>query len=116
MGEILRELDRLATEPPTQAEVDDAKNYLLGTFPYRVQSLEGLADHLAELALHGLPDDYYATLPEAVTAVSLEEICGAAATLLDSSGLVVAAAGPADSLRSRLADFGRLEDAAEEPV
>jgi zinc protease len=114
VGEILRELDRLATEPASAAEIDDARNYLLGTFPYRIQTLDGLADHLAQIALHDLPDDYYQTLPAAILDLSAGAIAESAARLLRSDDLVIVAAGPADSLRGQLEPFGTLVTASHD--
>jgi len=114
--EILGELARLAGEPASPDELDDARNYLLGTFPYRVQTLEGVADHLAEIALHGLPADYYSTLPEAVEQLPAEAVAACAASLLVGSDLAIVAAGPADVLRPQLEALGNVETAAPESL
>jgi len=48
MRELLRaELARLQTEPPTQAEIDEARSHLLGRFVSAAQGNEEIADRLA---------------------------------------------------------------------
>jgi predicted Zn-dependent peptidase len=91
------------------------KNYLLGTFPYRLQSLEGLADHLAEMALHRLPDDHFATLPQRVADLSIDALRDCAAGLLRSDDLAIVAVGPAAELTPQLEPLGPVEVIPEEP-
>ncbi|MCZ6508296.1 MAG: pitrilysin family protein [Acidobacteria bacterium] len=109
VGEIIGEIDRLAAEPGPIGEIADAKNYLLGTLPYRIQTLEGRVDHLAEIALYSLADDFFRTLPAAVEAVSTEELESCAGNLLRTDDLAIAAVGPAAVVQPQLEAFGELE-------
>jgi zinc protease len=116
VDEILGELDRLRTEPPPAPEVDDARNYLLGTFPYRLQAVDDLGDHLAELALHALPADHFATLPRRVAELPLAALATCAESLLRSDDLAIVAVGPAADLRPLLEHLGTLEVVPSEAV
>jgi zinc protease len=107
--EILAELDRLRGEEPPEEEVRDARNYLLGTFPYRLQGLDELADHLAELALHDLPTDHFATLPRRIAELPIAALRDCAARLLRSDDAVLVAVGPAAELRGQLEPLGPVE-------
>jgi zinc protease len=113
VGEVIAEFDRLAADPVPETELEDAKNYLLGTFPYRIQTLEGQADHLAEIALHELALDSLETLPEEVRSASAELVGRCARDLLRSDDLAIVAVGPAGLLRPQLEPFGEVELTAE---
>ena len=113
VGEVIAEFDRMAGEPLPEGELEDARNYLLGTFPYRIQTLEGQADHLVEIALYGLPPNSLETLSEEVRAVSAELAGECARGLLRSDDLAVVAVGPEELLRPQLEPFGEVELVAE---
>lgn len=116
VGEILSEMDRMASAPPPEEELRDGKNYLLGTFPYRLQTLDRLADHLAELALYERSDDYFDRLPEMIEQVSPTDVQRCAETLLRTDDLVVVAVGPADALTALLEPLGPLDVQPEAAV
>jgi zinc protease len=107
--EILGEIRRLRSEPVGEAELADAKSYLVGTFPFTVQSLSGLAVRLEELATYDLPDDHFDRYPGEVAAVGQEDVQRVAAEHLDPERMTLVAAGPAAELAPQLADFGPLE-------
>jgi zinc protease len=106
--EIVGELARLRDEPAPTQEVEDATSYLIGTFPYTVQTLDGLAGRLEELVLHSLPDDYFRRLPAEVAAVDAAAIRRVATAHLHPERLAVVAVGPARELVSQLANLGEL--------
>jgi zinc protease len=100
--EVLGELSRIGEETVTAEELDDAKSYLVGTFPYTLQTVSGLLDRLETLALHELPGDYYDRLPEALQAVTAQDVLRVARAHLRPRDLVVVAVGPEDELRRQL--------------
>ncbi len=106
--EIVGELVRLREEPAPAAEVADATSYLIGTFPYTVQTLDGLAGRIEELVLHGLPDDYFRRLPEELAAIDAATVQRAAAAHLHPERLAVVAVGPARELAPQLGNLGEL--------
>ena len=104
--EILTELHRIRDEAVEASELDDSRNYLLGVFPYTLQTLQGLLGRLEDLAIHDLPLDYYDTLPDQIRAVSAADIQRVAQTHLAPERLVVVAVGPSDQLRPQLEELG----------
>ena len=56
------------------AELDETRNYLLGVFPYGLQTVEGLAARLDEIALYDLPLDTPARYLAEVAAIEPEEL------------------------------------------
>ncbi len=111
--EVLAEMDRMASAPPPEEELRDGKNYLLGTLPYRLQTLDRLAEHLAELVLYERPDDYFERLPGMVEEVSPSAIRRCSESLLRTDDLAIVAVGPAKDLSVLLEPFGLLEVQSE---
>ena len=74
LKEFFFELDRIRREPVSQKEIADAKSYLTGVFPIRLETQEGLIDQLVQIKMLNLPDDYLQRYRERVQAVTVEEI------------------------------------------
>lgn len=74
LKEFFYELNRIRNEPVSQKELADAKSYLTGVFPIRLETQEGLTDQLVQLKMMRLPDDYLQVYRDRVQAVTLEEI------------------------------------------
>jgi zinc protease len=74
LTEFFLELDRIRSETVSTQEIVDAKSYLTGVFPIRLETQEGLTDQLVQMKMFGLPDDYLHTYRERVSAVSIEDV------------------------------------------
>lgn len=107
--EALVEIERLRQEAVPPDELEDARNYIVGTFPFGLQTVSGVGNHLAELAIYGLPDDYYRRFPGEIRAVTAEEVLAVAREHLRPEEMVLVAVGPAEVLRPQLAAFGEVE-------
>ena len=74
LKEFFFELDRIRTEPVSEKELDDAKSYLTGVFPIRLETQEGLIEQIVQIKMLGLPDDYLQTYRQQIQEVRLEEV------------------------------------------
>ncbi len=74
LKEFFYELNRIRTDPVTKKEISDAKSYLTGVFPIRLETQEGLIDQFVQMRMFGLPDDYLETYRDRVQAVTIAEI------------------------------------------
>jgi zinc protease len=74
LKEFFYELGRIRTEPVSQKEISDAKSYLTGVFPIRLETQEGLIDQLVQIKMLNLPNTYLETYRERVQAVTIEDI------------------------------------------
>jgi zinc protease len=74
LKEFFYELDRIGREQVSQKEISDAKSYLTGVFPIRLETQEGLTDQLVQIKMLNLPDDYLHNYRERVQAVTIEQI------------------------------------------
>src|SRR5680860_41693 len=109
--EILREIDGIRAGPVTASELVDARNYLAGTFPLRLQTTHGIASRLAELVIYGLPDDYFASYRDRILEVEDAEILRVARENIRPDELTLVIVGDADAIRSSLEalDLGIIE-------
>ena len=74
LKEFFYELERVREERVSEKEIRDAKAYLTGVFPIRLETQEGLIDQLVQIKMYGLPPDYLEHYRERVNAVTAEEI------------------------------------------
>lgn len=95
LKEFFYELGRIRNEPVSQKEIQDAKSYLTGVFPIRLETQEGLIDQLVQIKMLNLPDNYLETYRDRVQAVTIEEIQRIAQTYVqpDLAAVVVVGDG-----------------------
>lgn len=74
LKEFFYELNRIRTEPVSEKEIKDAKSYLTGVFPIRIETQEGLIDQFVQIKMYGLPADYLQTYRDRVNAVTAADI------------------------------------------
>jgi zinc protease len=70
---VLVEVKKLVDEGPTDAELDKARNYLKGQFPLGLQAPDDLAAEIANTQFFGLPQDFIASYPEKIGAITMED-------------------------------------------
>jgi zinc protease len=81
---------------PTDDEVAQSKQYLIGSIPRMLETNAGIAAFLQSEEQFGLGLDYDQVLPRHLAAVTIDEIRAAAAELLHPERAAVAIAGPPD--------------------
>jgi zinc protease len=68
------ELVRYLADGPTEAELEQAKNNLIGGFPLRIDSNKKILEYLAVIGFYRLPLDWLDTYPAKVAAVTRDDI------------------------------------------
>jgi zinc protease len=74
LKEFFYELDKIRNEPVSEKEFMDAKSYLTGVFPLRLETQEGLIDQLVQIKMFDLPDNYLETYRQHIQSVTVDEI------------------------------------------
>jgi predicted Zn-dependent peptidase len=105
LQEVLKELRRLRDEPVSEQELADAKDALVLSLPSDFATAHSTASRIAELALHGLPDDYWDHYAERVRKVTAEDVRRFAASYLDPGKLTVVMVAHPDTVKGQLADL-----------
>lgn len=96
---VRTEWKRMATEGPTQQELDDAKTYLLGYYPRNFTNTMETAQLLRGLQTEGLGIDYVTRRQKEIAAVTIDDTKRAAKRLFDASALTFVVVGPADQIK-----------------
>lgn len=86
---------RFVAEGPTEAELQAAKDNLIGGFALRIDSNRKLLDNLANMALNGLPLDYLDTWTTQVNKVTVSDIRAAFQKVLQPEKMVTVVVGGA---------------------
>ncbi|SNR79076.1 M16 family metallopeptidase [Puniceibacterium sediminis] len=97
---ITDEWAKMATGGVTQAELDQAKTYLTGSYPLRFDGNGPIADILVGMQIDNFPIDYAKTRNEKVEAVTLEDVKRVAARLLKPESLLFVVVGQPEGLES----------------
>ena len=120
LKEFFYELERIRSYRVSDKEIKDAKSYLMGVFPIRLETQEGLIDHLVQIKMLNLPNDYLETYRDRVQAVTVEEIQAVASKYVrsDESALVVIGDGAAvlDQIRPYCEDIETYTTAGKRKV
>ena len=91
LHEFFYELNRIRDEAVSVDEITNAKSYLTGVFPIRIETQDGLIDQLVSIKMFDLPDDFLKTYRDQVNAVTTEDIQRVAQTYVqpDRAALVI---------------------------
>jgi zinc protease len=86
-------LERFVTEGPTEAELQAAKDNLIGGFPLLIDSNRKLLGNVANIAWNGLPLDYLDTWTQQVQKLNVGDIRAAFARVLQPQRMVTVVLG-----------------------
>jgi zinc protease len=97
LKEFFFELERIRTDRVSDKEINDAKSYLTGVFPIRLETQEGLIDQLVQIKMLNLPLNYLEAYRDRVQAVTVDEIQRVAQMYVkpDEAALIVVGDGAA---------------------
>jgi len=92
--DVLRaELTKMATNGPTQGELDEAKTYITGSYPLRYDSSGKIAQQLLAIQQENLGIDYVNKRNDLVNAVTLEDAKRVAKRLIQPDALTISIVG-----------------------
>ncbi|MBL7958969.1 insulinase family protein [bacterium] len=98
---IREEMLKMQDEPVTDLEIQDAKSFFKGHFPFRIEAIENEAAYLEMAEFYGLGLDYLDREAEAMDIVTKQEIQSAAKKYLNPERFVLSVAGNKDKLESQ---------------
>ncbi len=101
-------LARMPVDPPTAAELDAARDFLIGVFPLRFETASQVAGAISGLVALGLPDDELDRYRPAIAAVTADQVLAAAAHVRAPEARVVLV-GDAARIEAGVREFGDVE-------
>ena len=93
IAEVLKEMERIRTEPVSDKELSDAKAYLTGSFPLRIDSNRKIAGFLTSVEFYGLGLDYVDNYRKFIEAVTKDDILAVAKKYLHTENYVLVVVG-----------------------
>src|SRR5215831_8342546 len=94
INELLNEIRRIIEEPVTAQELQDAKDFLSGSFVFAFESSPQIARFLVHAQVYGLGFDYIQKYPEYVRTVTVNDVSRVARKYLDSENYTLVVVGP----------------------
>ncbi|MES1209672.1 MAG: pitrilysin family protein, partial [Pseudomonadota bacterium] len=118
VAEILKEVNGIRDSDVTDAELARAKDQIIKSFPARFATRASAAAQLADLAVFGFPDSYWADYPKKIAAVTKDDVRRVARKYLDPAHLAIVVVGDRQSIEGPLAKIAPVEprDLDGEPV
>jgi predicted Zn-dependent peptidase len=92
--------------PVTDTEFNDAVNNVLRGLPSNFETISQLVDQMSNIALYGLPDDYYSHYPQDIAKVKIEDVQRVAHKYMESEPDLILVVGDKVQLDSKLQDLG----------
>ncbi|MEE8578397.1 MAG: pitrilysin family protein, partial [Hyphomicrobium sp.] len=86
---IREEFKQMAENGPTQTELDNAKKYLIGSYPLRFDTNAKIASQLLGLRMDDFGPEYIDNRNDMMAAVTLDDVKRVAKRLLDTDDLIV---------------------------
>jgi predicted Zn-dependent peptidase len=105
LKEFFFELERIGNERVGDDELRDAKNFLTGVFPIRVETQEGLTNLLVNQHLYGLPEDYLQTYREHIDAITADDVERVAAKHVRPNEMAIVIVGDAGEVLPQVTQY-----------
>jgi zinc protease len=98
--EIMGEIERIREEPVSDRELEDAKSFLTGVFPVRIETSRRIADFLVAVEYYGLGMDYIDKYPEYINSVTKEDVLRVARKYIRPEDLTIVIVGDREKLQT----------------
>ncbi|HUI27894.1 MAG TPA: pitrilysin family protein [Candidatus Kryptonia bacterium] len=87
------EINRIRREPITDDELSEAKRYLTGSFPLKLDSTRKIAGFLAQVEFYGLGRDYADSYAQRINAITKDDVLRVAQQYLKPEDLILVVVG-----------------------
>ena len=107
---LLAEIGRLKTEPPTPAELKNAKDEVLNSFIFHYDSPDKTLEEQVTLAFYGYPSDTLEKSRAGIEKVTSADVARVANKYIDVSKLAVVVVGNDTQITPKLDTLGKVTD------
>jgi len=109
---VLQQLHEIQNAPVSDAEIDSAKKYLVGSFPLKLDRQSGIASFMLQTELYGLGIDYADRYPQLINAVTKADVQKVAQQYLHPDAIVLAAVANQKEAKIDLASLAPQKQAS----
>ena len=106
IDEALKEIHHLRDQGPSTEELENARDYLRGVMPLKLQTTAQVASRLSELVVFGLPADYFDTTRERIAAVTGADVHRVAKAHVRPDRLAIVVVGDAEQVEAPIRELG----------
>jgi zinc protease len=107
--EILKVIGEFITEGARPQELEEAKRFLTGSFPLRLETPGQMGGELLQLELYDIPFDYLSSFRAEIEKVTLNRINDLASAYLVPEDLILVVVGRAEEFIEPLRSWGEVE-------
>jgi len=107
---VLDTIAKLKTEPPTADEMRKAKDQVLNSFIFRVDTPEKTLNEQIVLAFYGYPPDFLEKYKDGVEKVTAADVTRVANKYIDVSKLAILVVGNKSEIEPPLSQLGKVTD------
>ena len=104
--ELMGEIKRFPSTPPTDAELNEAKVARIQSLPGQFETSSAIAGSIGSIFLYERPLDYYAALPAKYRSVTAADVARVAKEDVHPDELIIVAAGDRAKIEPQLKDAG----------
>jgi zinc protease len=105
LKEFFYELERIRNDEVPEEELNDAKNFIAGSFPLRMETQEGLTNQIVAQQIYGLPENYLQTFRDNINAVTAADVQRMAQKYIHPDKLAVIVVGDAAGLLEQVKPY-----------
>jgi zinc protease len=105
LHEFFYELNRIREKAVSTEEITNAKSYLTGVFPIRIETQDGLIDQFVNIKMLDLPDNYLHVYRDQVDAVTVEQIQSVAQKYVRPDEAAVVIVGDAAEITDQIKPY-----------
>lgn len=105
LKEFFYELNRVRNEPVSEKEIADAKSYLTGVFPIRLETQEGLIDQLVQIKMFDLSDNYLEIYRNKIQEVTIEQVQAVAKKYVKPGEAAIVIVGDGSQLKEQIKPY-----------
>ncbi|MGH7923701.1 MAG: M16 family metallopeptidase [Candidatus Binatus sp.] len=109
---ILQQLREIQEKPVSDAELDGAKKFLIGSFPLALERQGAIASFMIQIEFYGLGLDYAEQYPKLIGAVTRDDVLAVAKKYLHPDSMIVVAVANQSEAKIKTS---QLEKAADAP-
>jgi len=108
----LEEIKKIRAEKVSPQELEDAKNFYSGYFPFRFETPLQIAGQIIDLELYGLGDDYIKNYRRNIKKITADDVLRVAQSYLDPNNMKFVVVSKAEDVKAKLETLGSVETVA----
>ncbi len=108
---ILQQLREIQEKPVSDAELDGAKKFLIGSFPLGIERQSAIASFMVQVEFYGLGLDYADQYPKLIEAVTKDDVLAMAKKYLHPDSMILVAVANQSDAKIKTSQVEKAADA-----